>query len=139
MDTLKTEGEAEATDVADKTCLIPTYPPEIEALTTELLGLIADKWTMIVLEELGEHGTMRFNELRRHIPAISQKMLTQTLRQMEKIGLVQRRIYPVIPPKVEYQQTELGLSLGPVVCQLWDWVAANALTMQSARQSLSAT
>ena len=113
---------------------IPVYPPEIEALTLQLLGHIADKWTMIVLEELGEHGTLRFTELRKKIPGISQKMLTQTLRQMERIGLVARTVHPVIPPKVEYRRTELGQSLGPVVCQLWDWVADNAVKMEKAQQ-----
>ena len=118
---------------AEPSC-IPVYPPEIEALTTQLLGHIADKWTMIVLEELADHGTLRFTELRKRIPGISQKMLTQTLRQMERIGLVARTVHPVIPPHVDYQRTELGRSLGPTICQLWDWVAANAAEMAKARE-----
>ncbi len=112
---------------------VESFPAEIEALTAELLGYVADKWTMIVLEELAEHGTLRFNELRREIPTVSQKMLTQTLRQMESVGLVGRKIHPVIPPKVEYELTSLGFSLGQTVCNLWHWVADNAETMNTAR------
>jgi DNA-binding HxlR family transcriptional regulator len=106
---------------------------EVDALSTELLGHVADKWTLVVLEELAEHGTMRFTELRRKIPTISQKMLTQTLRQMERVGLVTREVHAVIPPKVEYQLTKLGYSLGGAVCQLWRWVAENAAEMESAK------
>ena len=106
---------------------------EVDALSTELLGHVADKWTLVVLEELAEHGTMRFTELRRKIPGVSQKMLTQTLRQMERVGLVTRHVHAVIPPKVEYELTKLGHSLGGAVCQLWRWVAENAATMNAAR------
>ena len=106
---------------------------EVDALSTELLGHVADKWTLVVLEELAENGTMRFTELRRKIPGVSQKMLTQTLRQMERVGLVTRHIHAVIPPKVEYELTKLGYSLGGAVCQLWSWVADNATEMKHAR------
>lgn len=111
---------------------------EVDALSTELLGHVADKWTLVVLEELAEHRTLRFNELRRNIPGVSQKMLTQTLRQMEEIGLVVRKVHAVIPPKVEYELTKLGYSLGGAVCQLWRWVADNAIEMQTARKNFSA-
>ena len=111
---------------------------EVDALSTELLGHVADKWTLVVLEELAEHKTLRFNELRRNIPGVSQKMLTQTLRQMEEIGLVVRKVHAVIPPKVEYELTKLGYSLGGAVCQLWRWVADNAETMSAARLDFTA-
>ena len=111
---------------------------EIDALSTELLGHVADKWTLVVLEELNDHGTMRFTELRRAIPGVSQKMLTQTLRQMERVGLVTRNIHPVIPPKVEYKLTKLGFSLGGAVGQLWSWVAANAAEMEGAKARFDA-
>ena len=113
---------------------VPEYPPEVEALTLELLGHIADKWTMIVLEELADGRPQRFTQLRKAIPDVSQKMLTQTLRQMERLGLVTRQIYPVIPPRVEYKRTALGHKLGPVVCHLWDWVADHAQEMQAAQR-----
>ena len=118
---------------------VPAYAPQVEALATELLGYVADKWTMIVLEELAEHGTLRFGALRRAIPGISQKMLTQTLRQLESVGLVERTVHPVIPPRVEYARTALGLSLGPVLCQLWSWVEDHAQEMEAARQRYRAT
>ena len=122
-------GEPALTDYA--TAL--TCPKEVDDLSTELLGHVADKWTLVVLEELAEHGTLRFTELRRRIPGVSQKMLTQTLRQMERVGLVTRIIHPVIPPKVEYELTNLGHSLGAAVCQLWLWVAKNATEMENAK------
>ncbi len=114
---------------------IPQYSDEVEALTVRLLGNIADKWTMLVLEELAGGQPKRHNVLRDALPGISQKMLTQTLRQMEQLGLVTRTIHPVVPPHVEYQCTQLGNDLGKVVCQVWNWVAANAGAMEAARQS----
>ena len=114
---------------------VPQYSPQVDALTFELLGQIADKWTLLVLEELAEHGLMRFTELRRRIPNVSQKMLTQTLRRLEQNGLVERRVHAVIPPRVDYQRTELGHSLGVAVCALWTWVEDNADSMEKARQN----
>ena len=125
-----------ATAAQDNACknLIPEYSAELEALTIQLLGQIADKWTMLVLEELADGVPHRHNELREALPGISQKMLTQTLRQMERMGLVTRTIYPVVPPHVEYQRTQLGHDLGKVVCHLWNWVGENAATMEAARE-----
>ena len=114
---------------------IPTYSRVVEILTKELLGQIADKWTMIVLEELCVAERMRFSALRRAVPEISQKMLTQTLRRMERIGLISRTIYPVIPPNVEYGLTELGYSLGEAVCGIWTWVENHSETMAKAQQN----
>ena len=107
--------------------------PQLEALVTELIGRVADKWTMIVLEVLGENGELRFTELARLIPGISQKMLTQTLRQMERDGFVHRTIHPVIPPRVEYRLTDLGRGLGEAFCGVWIWAEANLARIQSAR------
>jgi DNA-binding HxlR family transcriptional regulator len=111
---------------------IPTYSSEVDDLSHELMGYIADKWTLLVFEELDVQGR-RFGDLRKAVPGISQKMLTQTLRQMERVGLVKRTVHPVIPPRVEYQHTALGLSLGPTICLLWDWVEANASAMAAAK------
>ena len=86
--------------------------PRIEALVNDLIGRVADKWTMLILEVLAEKGELRFTRLSESIADISQKMLTQTLRQMERDGLVTRTVHPVVPPKVEYKLTQLGLSLG---------------------------
>ena len=115
--------------------VVPHCNPQVDALTFELLGQIADKWTLLVLEELTENGVLRFTELRRKIPNVSQKMLTQTLRRLEQNGLVERRIHAVIPPRVEYQHTELGRSLCMAVCALWTWVEDNADAMGKARQN----
>jgi len=112
---------------------IPCFSQQVEDISQELMGYIADKWTLVVLEELHDHGVMRFNELRKAVPGISQKMLTQTLRQMERNGLVSRKVHAVIPPKVEYQRTELGHSLGPVICGLWNWVEQNSTGLVAAR------
>lgn len=107
--------------------------PRVETLVTELIGRVADKWTLLVLEELEDHGTCRFTELSRLVPGISQKMLTQTLRAMERDGLLVRTVHPVIPPKVEYCLTDLGHSLGEAFCGVWQWAEANLDQVEGAR------
>jgi DNA-binding HxlR family transcriptional regulator len=107
--------------------------PRVEALVTELIGRVADKWTMLILEVLEEHGELRFTRIADHVPGISQKMLTQTLRQMERDGLVVRTVHPVVPPKVEYRLTELGQSLGEAFCGVWVWAAKNLSEIEKAR------
>jgi DNA-binding HxlR family transcriptional regulator len=107
--------------------------PKIEALVTELIGRVADKWTMLILEALAEKGTLRFSRLAEAIEGISQKMLTQTLRTMERDGLVSRTVYPVVPPKVEYRLTELGLTLGAAFCGVWVWAGENLAAIERAR------
>ena len=97
----------------------PPVDPKVEALVNEVIGRVADKWTMIVLEVLTEHGELRFTRLAGLACGISQKMLTQTRRQMERDGLVIRTIHPVVPPKVEYRLTALGLSLSEAFCGVW--------------------
>ena len=112
--------------------------PRVEALVNELIGRVADKWTMLVLEVLEEHGECRFTRLAGHIPGISQKMLTQTLRQMERDGLVHRTVHAVVPPKVEYRLTALGLSLGEAFCGVWLWAEANLANVDAARSAFDA-
>lgn len=114
---------------------LETVDPRVEALVTELIGRVADKWTLLILEELEDHGTCRFTELSRLVPGISQKMLTQTLRAMQRDGLVRRTVYPVIPPKVEYDLTDLGRSLGEAFCGVWHWAGENLGRVESARKS----
>ncbi len=118
----------------------PEHPvdPRVEALVTELIGRVADKWTLLVLEELEEHDTCRFTHLARLIPRISQKMLTQTLRAMERDGLVHRTVHPVIPPKVEYRLTDLGRSLGEAFCGVWHWAEAHLGEVEAARAAFAA-
>jgi DNA-binding HxlR family transcriptional regulator len=108
--------------------------PKIEALVNDLIGRVADKWTMLVLEVLAERGELRFTRLSEYLEGISQKMLTQTLRQMERDGLVTRTVHPVVPPKVEYKLTHLGLSLGAAFCGVWVWAAENLNEVERARR-----
>ncbi len=107
--------------------------PRVEALVNDLIGRVADKWTMLILEVLAEHGELRFTRLGELVAGVSQKMLTQTLRQMERDGLVVRTVHPVVPPKVEYKLTQLGLSLGAAFCGVWVWAAENLKQVEHAR------
>lgn len=118
----------------------PAIPvdPRVEALVTQLIGRVADKWTMLVLEVLEEHGECRFTQVGRHVPGISQKMLTQTLRAMERDGLVVRTIHPVIPPRVDYRLTELGHSLSEAFCGVWTWAERHLDTVEAARAAFDA-
>lgn len=108
--------------------------PRIEALVNDLIGRIADKWTMLVLEVLAEKGELRFTRLSELVEGVSQKMLTQTLRHMERDGLVTRTVHPVVPPKVEYKLTQLGMSLGAAFCGVWVWAAENLKHVEQARR-----
>jgi DNA-binding HxlR family transcriptional regulator len=108
--------------------------PALEKLVRGIISQVADKWTMLILEVLEEHGTLRFTEVGRLTTGISQKMLTQTLRQMERDGFVSRKIYPVIPPKVEYSLTELGHSLSKAFCSVWIWAAERHADIEAARE-----
>jgi DNA-binding HxlR family transcriptional regulator len=108
--------------------------PRIEALVNDLIGRVADKWTMLVLEVLAEKGELRFTRLSELVEGVSQKMLTQTLRQMERDGLVKRTVHPVVPPKVEYKLTQLGMTLGAAFCGVWVWAAENLKQVEQARR-----
>ncbi len=109
--------------------------PRVNALVNDLIGHIADKWSMLITEELIAKGEMRFTQIGRAVPGISQKMLTQTLRQMERDGLVIRTIHPVIPPRVEYKLTDLGVSLGAAFCGVWLWAEDHLGRIEAARQA----
>jgi DNA-binding HxlR family transcriptional regulator len=85
------------------------------------LDVVSGKWKGLVLWELYAHGTRRFAELRRGLPGVSEKMLTQHLRQMEQDGLVHREVYAEVPPKVEYSLTEEGTSLNEALRPLGKW------------------
>ena len=111
----------------------------VEALVTDLIGRVADKWTMLILEVLVEHGELRFTRIRNLVGGISQKMLTQTLRQMEREGLVTRTVHPVVPPRVEYELTGLGMSLGGAFCGVWVWASENLKAVERARTKFDKT
>jgi len=112
--------------------------PAIEVLVHDIIGKVADKWTMLILETLHEHGVLRFTQLNREIGSISQKMLTQTLRQMEQDGLIVRTVHPVIPPHVDYALTALGESLGAAFCGVWIWVESHHAEILKAREAFAA-
>jgi len=102
-----------------------------------VLNRIGDKWSVMVVGMLSQ-GTLRFNELKRNINGISQRMLTLTLRNLERDGLVTRKIYPEIPPRVEYGLTALGETLKGPINTLWDWSAANHQEIVAARRDYDA-
>ncbi|MTE00509.1 transcriptional regulator [Paracoccus sp. YIM 132242] len=112
--------------------------PRVTQLVNELIGRVADKWTMLILEALTEGGTMRFSALGRAVPGISQKMLTQTLRQMERDGLLTRTVHPVIPPRVDYHLTDLGLGLAEAFCGVWQWAETHLGRIETARRDFDA-
>jgi DNA-binding HxlR family transcriptional regulator len=99
-----------------------------------LLSRIGDKWTVLVVSTLGE-GSKRFNELRREIPSVSQRMLTLTLRNLERDGLVTRTVTPTIPPRVDYELTALGHSLLKPITALSDWALDNVAAIHAAQAS----
>ncbi len=98
----------------------------------EVLARIGDKWSVFVITQLGA-GTMRFSELQRSIEGISQRMLTLTLRQIERDGLVERVVYPVVPPRVEYSLTTLGRTLLEPLQAVAGWAEAHHLDIDAAR------
>jgi DNA-binding HxlR family transcriptional regulator len=112
--------------------------PRVEALVNEVIGRVADKWTLIVLEVLEEHGELRFTRIGQLAGGISQKMLTQTLRGMERDGLVVRTVHPVIPPRVEYRLTDMGHSLSEAFCGVWTWAGAHLDGIETARRAFDA-
>jgi DNA-binding HxlR family transcriptional regulator len=113
----------------------PTNP--VCRTISTLLSRIGDKWTVLVVSTLGE-GSRRFNELRREIPSVSQRMLTLTLRNLERDGLVSRAVTPSIPPRVDYALTELGQSLLKPILGLTDWALANVETIHAAQARFDA-
>jgi DNA-binding HxlR family transcriptional regulator len=101
--------------------------------TRQVIGRIGDKWTLLVLYALSG-GTRRFSQLRTEVDGISQKMLTQTLRALERDGIVHRHAYAVIPPKVEYSLTPLGDNLGDVITTVRQWAYSHMDEIDQARQ-----
>jgi DNA-binding HxlR family transcriptional regulator len=108
-------------------------PPPEGCLARDVLDRVGDKWTVQVIHLLGP-GTMRFSELRRSVEGISQRMLTVTLRGLERDGLVVRRVFAVVPPRVEYTLTPLGESLLDVVGALVEWSAGHTGDIAEARR-----
>ena len=105
---------------------------------SEVLARVGDKWTVLVVSELGR-GPKRFNEIRRALGSISQRMLTLTLRGLERDGLVTRTVFPTIPPRVDYELTMLGRSLLEPVSGLGLWARRNRPAIEDARRRFDAS
>ena len=103
----------------------------------EVLNRVGDKWSVQIVALLGE-GPMRFSELRRSIEGISQRMLTLTVRGLERDGLITRTVFPEIPPRVEYELTRLGKTLLEPISALADWAEAYRTSIQEAREKFDA-
>lgn len=101
----------------------------------DVLDRVGDAWTVLVVLTLVRGGKLRFNQLRRDIPGISQRMLTVTLRSLERDGLISRRVIPSTPPQVEYDLTDLGRSLSEAINVLSDWAKTYQPQVQAARQA----
>src|SRR5438094_6468283 len=99
----------------------------------EMLVRIADKWSMYAIHVLAQESPLRFNELKRRIDGVSQRMLTVTLRGLERDGLVRRAMYPEVPPRVEYALTPLGSTLRDIVRELIDWSGRHLAEVDRAR------
>ncbi|MEL6257894.1 MAG: helix-turn-helix domain-containing protein [Pseudomonadota bacterium] len=98
----------------------------------ELIDVIGDKWSLLLFPVLAQ-GPVRNGELKRRLEGISQKMLTQTLKSLEEYGLVERRDYQEVPPRVDYALTPLGQSLGRLIAQVDDWVVEHFYALQDAQ------
>jgi DNA-binding HxlR family transcriptional regulator len=118
---------------------VPILPPQPNAhegadcrAVASVLARVGDKWSVFVIMMLGE-GPKRFNELKRMIGGISQRMLTLTLRGLERDGLITRTVFPTIPPRVDYELTDLGRGLSKPVAALGEWVFEHRQEIESAR------
>lgn len=116
------------------TTMLPSnlHVPDDCRAVSEVLSRVGDKWTILVVGELG-NGPRRFNEIRRALGSISQRMLTLTLRGLERDGLVTRTVFPTVPPRVDYELTKLGLSLLEPVSGIGLWARQNRAAIQEAR------
>lgn len=112
--------------------------PEIACPIGPVVDIVFSRWTTPILWSLHTHGRQRFVELERRIARITPKVLTQRLRQLERDGLVVRTYHPEVPPRVEYEISELGRSLAPLFAHLAEWSADNLEKVERSRQSYDA-
>lgn len=137
MDTITAPAQEGTLVSVSYTDVPAVHVPSQCQTVTEVLSRVGDKWSMQVVMNLGD-GSLRFNELRRAIASISQRMLTRTLRGLERDGLVSRTVTPSIPPRVDYELTDLGRSLRKPVDALGDWAIANREAMAASRMRFDA-
>ncbi|MFF3485428.1 winged helix-turn-helix transcriptional regulator [Streptomyces sp. NPDC002701] len=108
-----------------------------DSLAREIFSDVANKWALLIIEAIGE-GTRRFSELRNEVEGISHKMLTQNLRMLERYGLVERKVHPTVPPRVEYTLTEPGRALRTTVDAMCDWTHQYLSHIEDARHRFDA-
>jgi DNA-binding HxlR family transcriptional regulator len=135
---MATRGVAKRTTGASAKAEAIAPPAEMEhtpanCRAREMLVRVADKWSMYVIHVLSDAGPLRFNEIRRRVDGVSQRMLTVTLRGLERDGLVRRAMYPEVPPRVEYALTPLGGTLRDIVRELIDWSGRHLAEVDRAR------
>ncbi|MCO1656063.1 helix-turn-helix transcriptional regulator [Pseudonocardia sp. S2-4] len=112
--------------------------PEPACPIAPVVDIVFSRWTTPILWALHEYGRQRFVELARRISTITPKVLTQRLRQLERDGMITRTYHPEVPPRVEYEITELGRSLAPLFAELAEWGAAHLDAVQRAREAYDA-
>ena len=127
--TSKSVGHCEGTDLPDG---VVQWDAREGCEVRQILDRIADKWSLLVIALL-EERTLRFTELKRRIDGVSQRMLTRTLRQLERDGLVERTVHPVVPPRVDYELTPLGASLHVTIKALVTWTEVHQNQIAAAR------
>lgn len=138
MQVTNSQAQADATAQAVKKILTRVSDGFAICPVRDVMDRIGDKWSLLTIMNLGTADVMRFNELRRQVAGVSQRMLTVTLRALETDGLVSRTVYAEVPPRVEYSLTPLGYSLLEVVLKLGNWAAVNAPAIAKARQRSAA-
>lgn len=104
-----------------------------------VIARFGNKWALLTVLIIGEQGVVRFNELSRLIPDVSSRVLSSTLRTLEADGFIDRKVYAVVPPKVEYRLTEVGESLLPLIRQLTEWAQTNMKRVMNHRKEFEAT
>jgi DNA-binding HxlR family transcriptional regulator len=118
---------------------VPRTTPEQACPISSVVDIVFSRWTTPILWALNEFGLLRFVELQRAIGSITAKVLTQRLRQLERDGLVSRTYHPEVPPRVEYEITDLGRSLAPLFASLAQWTDANLPKVEQARHDYDTT
>jgi DNA-binding HxlR family transcriptional regulator len=136
MESIEVSGVTTVKRVTEPTSSWDPY--ERGCPSRDLLDRIGDKWAVLVLGELGRHGVCRFTQLRKRLSGVSEKMLTQTLRALERDGLVRRTVYPVVPVRVEYAVTPLGETLREPLRALTEWSTQHTAEVLAAREEYDA-
>ncbi|MEZ3159351.1 helix-turn-helix domain-containing protein [Microbacterium sp. BWT-B31] len=130
-------GDSTPLTAYETTCLRASGTLDEGRAIRDVLDRVGDKWSLLVIVTLRD-GILRFTELQRHIPGISQRMLTLTLRQLERDGLITRTVHAEVPPRVEYALTELGATLIGIAASLGEWAIANQPRIEASRAAYDA-